>query len=155
MVKNPLQCRRPQFDPWVGKILWRRERLPTPVFWPGEFHGLCSPWGRKELDMIERLSLFRECGKEAQRVLRCGSPWRQGIQCRPLLLCNSLLAVHFHSAWVHLGIGTCLGGASHRRTENHACSLVSPRQSRIEIRPAGHVAHRICSFTWDLWCMEL
>ena len=25
---------------------WRRERLPTPVFWPGEFHGL-YPWGRK------------------------------------------------------------------------------------------------------------
>ena len=25
-----------------------RERLPTPVFWPGEFHGLYSPWGRKE-----------------------------------------------------------------------------------------------------------
>ena len=29
----------------------------TPVFWPGEFHGLCSPWGRKELDTTERLSL--------------------------------------------------------------------------------------------------
>ena len=26
-------------DPWVGKIPWRRERLPTPVFWPGEFDG--------------------------------------------------------------------------------------------------------------------
>ena len=25
---------------WVGKIPWRRERLSTPVFWPGEFHGL-------------------------------------------------------------------------------------------------------------------
>ena len=24
---------------------WRRDRLPTPVFWPGEFHGLYSPWG--------------------------------------------------------------------------------------------------------------
>ena len=23
------------FDPWVGKIPWRRERLPAPVFWPG------------------------------------------------------------------------------------------------------------------------
>ena len=23
-------------DSWVGKIHWRRERLPTPVFWPGE-----------------------------------------------------------------------------------------------------------------------
>ena len=26
---------------------WRRERLPTPVFWPGEFHGLYSPWVTK------------------------------------------------------------------------------------------------------------
>ena len=27
------------FDPWVGKIPWRRERLPTPVFWPRKFRG--------------------------------------------------------------------------------------------------------------------
>ena len=31
--------------------------LPTPVFWPREFHGPYSPWGRKQLDMTERLSL--------------------------------------------------------------------------------------------------
>ena len=31
--------RRPGFDPWVGKILWRREWLPTPEFLPGESHG--------------------------------------------------------------------------------------------------------------------
>ena len=36
---------------------WRRERLPTPLFWLGEFHGLYSPWGHKELDMAEPLSL--------------------------------------------------------------------------------------------------
>ena len=34
------------------------ERLPTPVFWLGEFHGLYSPWGHKESDMTERLSNF-------------------------------------------------------------------------------------------------
>ena len=33
-----------------------RERLPTPVFWPGELHGLFCPKGPKELDMTERLS---------------------------------------------------------------------------------------------------
>ena len=52
-----LQCRRPGFDPWVGKIPWRRERLPTPVFWPGEFHGQYSPRGHKESDTTEQLSL--------------------------------------------------------------------------------------------------
>ena len=47
-----LQCRRPGFDPWVGKTPWRRERLPTPVFWPGEFCGRYSPWGHKESDTL-------------------------------------------------------------------------------------------------------
>ena len=58
LVKNHLQRRRPGFDPWVGKIPWRREQLPTPVFWPGEFHGLYSTWGRKESDTTEPLSLW-------------------------------------------------------------------------------------------------
>ena len=52
-----LQCGIPRFDLWVGKIPWRRKRLPTLVFWPGEFHGLYSPWGHKELDTSEQLSL--------------------------------------------------------------------------------------------------
>ena len=55
--KIHLHCGRPGFDPWVGKIPWRGKRLPPLVFWPREFHGLCSPWGCKESDMTERLSL--------------------------------------------------------------------------------------------------
>jgi len=27
------------FDPWIGKIPWRRVWQPTPVLWPGESHG--------------------------------------------------------------------------------------------------------------------
>ena len=57
LVRIHLPCGRPGFDPWVGKIPWKRETLPTPVFRPGEFHGLYSPWGRKESDTTERLSL--------------------------------------------------------------------------------------------------
>ena len=34
-----------QFPNWPH--IWWTERLPTPVFWPGEFHGLYSPWGRR------------------------------------------------------------------------------------------------------------
>ena len=52
LVKN-LPVKRSQFDSSVGKIPWRRNRLPTPVFWPGKLHGLYSPWGRKESDMTE------------------------------------------------------------------------------------------------------
>ena len=46
-----LQCRTPQFVPWVGKIPWRKKWQPTPVLFPGEFHGQgslagYSPWGQ-------------------------------------------------------------------------------------------------------------
>ena len=51
----------PVRETWVRLLGWEdpleKEWLPTPVFWPGEFHGLNSPWGRKELDMIVQLSL--------------------------------------------------------------------------------------------------
>ena len=57
LVKNPPAMQ----ETWVRSLgwedPWRRKRLPTPVFWPGEFHGLYSSRGRKELDMTERFSL--------------------------------------------------------------------------------------------------
>ena len=58
LVKNPPATWRPGFDPWVGTIPWRRERLTTPVFWPGESHGLYNPWGHKESGITEQLSLY-------------------------------------------------------------------------------------------------
>ena len=60
LVKNPPAMWETWVWTWVEKILWRRERLPTAVIWPGEFHGLYSPWGCKELDMSERLSLHSD-----------------------------------------------------------------------------------------------
>ena len=63
-VNNPRarSRRRFGFDLWVGKIPWRREWRPTPVFLPGEFNGqrtlggYCL-WGRRESDMTEQLTL--------------------------------------------------------------------------------------------------
>ena len=62
------------WDPGIGtlplvlpQLPWRRERRPTPVLWPGEFHGLYSPWGRKESGTTERLSLTH-----------CWQPWNVG-----------------------------------------------------------------------------
>ena len=62
-VKNLPVIQKTRFDPWVGKIPWRREWQPTPVFLPGESHGQRSlvgynPWGCKELDMTEQLTLL-------------------------------------------------------------------------------------------------
>ena len=56
-----LQCRRPGFDPWVGKIPWRRKWQPTPVLLPGESHGQrslvsYSPRGCKESGTTEQLT---------------------------------------------------------------------------------------------------
>ena len=57
-----LQCRKHKFDPWVGKIPWSSKWQLTLVFLPGKFHGerslaVCSPWGHKESDMTEQLSM--------------------------------------------------------------------------------------------------
>ena len=43
LVRICLQCGRPGFDLWVGKTPWRRERLPTPVFWY-TVHGVAKSW---------------------------------------------------------------------------------------------------------------
>ena len=51
LVKNLRTVWESWVHPWVGRSPWRRERPPTPVFWPGEFHGLYSPWGHRELDV--------------------------------------------------------------------------------------------------------
>ena len=54
MVRICLQCKRPEFHPWVGKIPWRRKLQPNRVFLPGESHGQrslagYSPWGCKRV----------------------------------------------------------------------------------------------------------
>ena len=50
-------------ETWVGKILWRRERLATPVFWPGEFHRQrslvgYSPQGHKEWTWLSNFHFY-------------------------------------------------------------------------------------------------
>ena len=71
--ESACQCGRYKkcgFDPWVGKISWGREWLPTPVFLPGKSHEQrslagYSSWDHKDLDTTEQLNmhatfLFRE-----------------------------------------------------------------------------------------------
>ena len=55
---NAGDLKRSKFDPWLGKISWRRKWQPTPVFLPGEPHGQrglvdCSPQGHKEPERTE------------------------------------------------------------------------------------------------------
>ena len=67
MVKRLPKTWETGFDPWVGKIPWRRKWQPTPVFLPGKSHGWrslvgYSPWGHKESGTTKWLHfLFALC----------------------------------------------------------------------------------------------
>ena len=81
------QCRRPGFDPWVGKVPWRRAWQPTPGFLPGEAPWLeepagYSPWGHIESDTTEQLSTAQN--KEHFKKSACSGgsgldPWVKKI----------------------------------------------------------------------------
>ena len=65
MVKNLPAIQETEFDPWVKKIPWRRKWLSSLVFLPREFHRqrslvAYSPWGCKESDTTEQLTLYLE-----------------------------------------------------------------------------------------------
>ena len=86
---SALQCGRPRFDPWVGKIPWRRKWQRTSVLLPGEFRGLrslvgYSPWSHKESDTTEQLHFP---GLLYKRSL-CNSLGRKEV-CRKLKNCFS------------------------------------------------------------------
>ena len=58
MVKNLPANVGDEFDPWVGKISWRRAWQFAPAFLPGESHELrslvdYSPYGRKASDLTK------------------------------------------------------------------------------------------------------
>ena len=64
LVRIHLQCRKPQFESWVGKIPWRRDRLPTPAFlgFP------CGSAGKESACSVGGLGLIPGLGR---------SPWRR------------------------------------------------------------------------------
>ena len=76
--ESALQGRRRRFNPWVGKIIWRRAWQSTPIFLPGESHGQkslagYSPWGCKELEMTE----VTEHAQAPNAVVVWGPNWIQ------------------------------------------------------------------------------
>ena len=65
------------WETWVRSLGWEdlleKDQLPTPVFWPGGFHGLYSPRGCKESDMTEFLSLTLPCAGDRDPGLPQGT----------------------------------------------------------------------------------
>ena len=117
MVKNLPAVWDTHVDPWVGKIPWRRAWLPTPVFLPAEFHGQrslagYSPWGPRESDTAERLTLslllcvFQVpvlcwmCDLQTQLPLS-----NTGLNCAGPLLCDLFLFLSW--AGQHWRSGLC------------------------------------------------
>ena len=87
-----LQCGRPWFSPWVGKIPWRRERLPTPVFWlENPMDCIVYRVAERELDMTERLSLTR------WKIFMEDGKWNYNILKIPPLISNASLRRSFPS----------------------------------------------------------
>ena len=63
------------FFSWVGKTPWRRERLPTPVFWPGEFQGLTVHGFTESLTRLSDFhvtQLFQMCSGSKPTPSLCG-----------------------------------------------------------------------------------
>ena len=76
MIKNLPAMQETQVQSQVRKIPWTRAWQPTPVFFPGEFHGLrslrsYSPWGHKDSDMTEQLLWERDIRNLEQKFRSC------------------------------------------------------------------------------------
>ena len=65
LVKSPPATQETRFDSWVGKIHWRRDRPPTPVFlgFPAGSAGKESACNARDLGSIPRLERFPGEGK--------------------------------------------------------------------------------------------
>ena len=78
MVKNLPEMRKTQVWILVGKILGRREPLPTPVFLPGESHGQRSLWATvhsvaQSWTWLKRLRMHNEWTKLSQEAVMSSS----------------------------------------------------------------------------------
>ena len=95
LVRICLQCKRPWFNPWVRKICWRRDRLPTLVFlgFP------CGSAGAESSCNVGNLGLIPGLGSSPREEK--GYPLQySGLENSRLLLFPSSLC--FCSTWLHL-----------------------------------------------------
>ena len=114
MLLQCSRCRRPGFDPWVGKIPWKRKRQPVPIFLSGESHGQrslagYSPWSHKGSDMTEHTcdtpssALICAQARPAAPALVSGPPWVALLSCdSPVLPVLDSLHSHRSSSKVLL-----------------------------------------------------
>ena len=96
------RCKRCRFNPWVGKIPWRRAWQPTSVFLPTESHRQrslagYSPWGHEELDTTEWQHI---CTKSNVLTVALNACLEMLTWTSPPPSCPSLTLVQLHfSPW--------------------------------------------------------
>ena len=91
VVKNlPANVGDVGFDPWVGKVVWRRRWKPTPAFLPGESHGQRSLVGyivHGDANSRTRLSYWAHTHAHTTIYNECGHP-----------LCQEFSSFSLHSS---------------------------------------------------------
>ena len=113
------------FDPWVGKIPWRRKWQSTLGLVPGKSHGQrslvgYSPWGRKESDTTERLH-FSQLAAAAKLLQSCPT-------LRPHALQSPMLRYPWNSPGKNSGMGSHSLGQGSFSTQGSNLGLRHCRQ---------------------------
>ena len=106
MLKNLPSTQETQFNFWVGKFPWRRDRLPTPVFW--SFLG--DPGGKESACNAEDLGSIPGLGR---------SPWRRAWQPTPVFF-------HRESPWTKELAGYSLWGPKESDTTEQLSTAQHP-----------------------------
>ena len=134
------QCRRGKrygFDPWVGKIPWRRKGHPIPVFFPGKSHGQRNlvgycPQGRNDSDTRE--ATWQACTHGSATCLNPGEVASIGeVLCVPSRHPSCVLqGFRQRAAWALLFLQTdCVG---------NPVGSVGPSPAGCQALPYGDVA---------------
>ena len=157
--ESSCQCRRRGFDPWFGKIPWKREWLLTLVFLPGKSHGQRSleshsPLGHKESDMTERLKHFL-FGKVTVMIQHC---WKQckrnlfsGILLKKLSITlrrQTFWEMKMDKQWKNVALGETWMQEAHCAKEEQLITIRFPPEHQRRMHGGTWVA-------WGSWyCPE-
>ena len=153
-------------ETWVWSLGWedpleKGTALPTPVFWPGEFHGLYSPWGCKVSDMPEWLSLHLAAKKSLGSRIWEGLHWTVQVWDVPCccsqmldgaLFISSRLDVQDESfTWLAVDIGRHLLHTASLAEESRVVRLFTRHLASVQDNQAEAAWPFLTSRTSTLW----
>ena len=100
LVKNPPAMQETWVQSLIREDTLEKGKATTPVFWPEEFHGLYSPWGCKESDTTERISLaIIACTME---YFSTNKLEQNTVICSTMHRCENMLSEKSHEHRTHI-----------------------------------------------------